>query len=154
MPMKARTPVSNCWPVASSAMCRIIFRSSVSASMSSARHNAQGELETFSEATVRVNIDGESLISAAEGNGPVHALYVALSKDLGKYQRHIEDIELLDFRVRVFQGGADAVTRVLVEFGDKQGETWSTVGVSPNLIDASFQALLDAVDYKLLKSGA
>ena len=118
------------------------------------RHNAQGELETFSEATVRVNIDGESLISAAEGNGPVHALYVALSKDLGKYQRHIEDIELLDFRVRVFQGGADAVTRVLVEFGDKQGETWSTVGVSPNLIDASFQALLDAVDYKLLKSGA
>ena len=118
------------------------------------RHNAQGELETFSEATVRVNIDGESLISAAEGNGPVHALYVALSKDLGKYQRHIEDIEFLDFRVRVFQGGADAVTRVLVEFGDKQGETWSTVGVSPNLIDASFQALLDAVDYKLLKSGA
>ncbi len=118
------------------------------------RHNAQGELETFSEATVRVNIDGQSLISAAEGNGPVHALYVALCKDLGKYQRFIEDIELLDFRVRIFQGGADAVTRVLVEFGDKQGETWSTVGVSPNLIDASFQALLDAVDYKLLKSGA
>jgi 2-isopropylmalate synthase len=118
------------------------------------RHNAQGELETFSEATVRVNIDGQSLISAAEGNGPVHALYVALCKDLGKYQQYIEDIELLDFRVRVFQGGADAVTRVLVEFGDKQGETWSTVGVSPNLIDASFQALLDAVDYKLLKAGA
>ena len=118
------------------------------------RHNAQGELETFSEATVRVNIDGQSLISAAEGSGPVHALYVALSKDLGKYQQYIEDIELLDFRVRVFQGGADAVTRVLVEFGDKQGETWSTVGVSPNLIDASFQALLDAVDYKLLKAGA
>jgi len=118
------------------------------------RHNAQGELETFSEATVRVNIDGQSLISAAEGNGPVHALYVALCKDLGKYQHLIQDIELLDFRVRVFQGGADAVTRVLVEFGDKQGETWSTVGVSPNLIDASFQALLDAVDYKLLKAGA
>jgi 2-isopropylmalate synthase len=118
------------------------------------RHNAQGELETFSEATVRVNIDGQSLISAAEGTGPVHALYVALCKDLGKYQQYIQDIELLDFRVRVFQGGADAVTRVLVEFGDKQGETWSTVGVSPNLIDASFQALLDAVDYKLLKSGA
>ena len=77
-----------------------------------------------------------------------------MRKDLGKYQRHIEDIELLDFRVRVFQGGADAVTRVLVEFGDKQGETWSTVGVSPNLIDASFQALLDAIDYKLLKAGA
>jgi 2-isopropylmalate synthase len=119
------------------------------------RHNAQGELETFSEATVRVKIDGENLISAAEGNGPVHALYVALCKDLGKYQKYIADIELLDFRVRVFQGGADAVTRVLIEFGDKSsGENWTTVGVSPNLIDASFQALLDAIDYKLLKSGA
>jgi 2-isopropylmalate synthase len=128
------------------------------------RHNAQGELETFSEATVRVKIDGENLISAAEGDGPVHALYVALCKDLGKYQKYIADIELLDFRVRVFQGGADAVTRVLIEFGDKNGEnltgetspgeTWTTVGVSPNLIDASFQALLDAIDYKLLKSGA
>jgi 2-isopropylmalate synthase len=118
------------------------------------RHNAEGTLETFSEATVRVNVDGQSLISAAEGNGPVHALYVALCKDLGKYQKFIEDIELLDFRVRVFQGGADAVTRVLIEFGDKSGETWTTVGVSPNLIDASFQALLDAIDYKLLKVGA
>jgi 2-isopropylmalate synthase len=118
------------------------------------RHNAQGELETFSEATVRVNVDGQSLISAAEGNGPVNALDLALRKDLGKYQKHIEDIELLDFRVRVFQGGTDAVTRVLVEFGDKEGERWSTVGVSANLIDASFQALLDAIDYKLLKAGA
>jgi 2-isopropylmalate synthase len=118
------------------------------------RHNAQGELETFSEATVRVNVDGVSLISASEGNGPVNALDLALRKDLGKYQKHIEDIELLDFRVRVFQGGTDAVTRVLVEFGDKAGERWSTVGVSANLIDASFQALLDAIDYKLLKAGA
>jgi 2-isopropylmalate synthase len=118
------------------------------------RHNAQGELETFSEATVRVNIDGQSFISAAEGNGPVNALDLALRKDLGKYQKFIDDIELQDFRVRVFQGGTDAVTRVLVEFGDKKGESWSTVGVSANLIDASFQALLDAIDYKLLKEGA
>ena len=118
------------------------------------RHNAQGELETFCEATVRVNVDGQSFISAAEGNGPVNALDLALRKDLGKYQKYIEDIELLDFRVRVFQGGTDAVTRVLVEFGDRDGERWSTVGVSANLIDASFQALLDAIDYKLLKAGA
>ncbi len=118
------------------------------------RHNAEGALETFSEATVRVTIDGKSFISAAEGNGPVNALDLALRKDLGKYQKYIENIELLDFRVRVFQGGTDAVTRVLVEFGDGGGETWSTVGVSANLIDASFQALLDAIDYKLLKAGA
>jgi 2-isopropylmalate synthase len=118
------------------------------------RHNAQGELETFSEAVVRVNVDGQSLISAAEGNGPVNALDLALRKDLGKYQKYIENIELRDFRVRVFQGGTDAVTRVLVEFGDRNGEIWSTVGVSANLIDASFQALLDAIDYKLLKAGA
>jgi 2-isopropylmalate synthase len=118
------------------------------------RHNAQGELETFSEATVRVNVDGQSFISAAEGNGPVNALDLALRKDLGKYQKYIDDIELQDFRVRVFQGGTDAVTRVLVEFGDSKGESWSTVGVSANLIDASFQALLDAIDYKLLKEGA
>jgi 2-isopropylmalate synthase len=118
------------------------------------RHNAQGELETFSEAVVRVNVDGQSFISAAEGNGPVNALDLALRKDLGKYQKYIDDIELQDFRVRVFQGGTDAVTRVLVEFGDSKGEIWSTVGVSANLIDASFQALLDAIDYKLLKEGA
>ena len=118
------------------------------------RHNHEGELETFSEAVVRVNVDGESIISAAEGNGPVNALDLALRKDLGKYQKYIEDIELLDFRVRVFQGGTDAVTRVLVEFGDRDGESWSTVGVSANVIDASFQALLDAINYKLLRDGA
>ncbi len=118
------------------------------------RHNAEGELVTMSEAVVKVSIDGQSLISAAEGNGPVNALDLALRKDLGKYQKYIEDLELLDFRVRVFQGGTDAVTRVLIEFGDKDGERWSTVGVSANLIDASFQALLDAINYKLLKAGA
>lgn len=59
-----------------------------------------------------------------------------------------------DYRVRVFQGGTDAVTRVLIEFGDSQGERWSTVGVSTNVIDASFQALTDSMTYKLLKAGA
>jgi 2-isopropylmalate synthase len=103
---------------------------------------------------VKVAIDGETLISAAEGNGPVNALDLALRKDLGKYQRHIEDLELLDYRVRVFQGGTDAVTRVLIEFGDGEGGRWSTVGVSANIIDASFQALLDAINWKLMKAGA
>jgi len=118
------------------------------------RHNAQGDLVSVSEAVVKVNIDGETLISAAEGEGPVNALDLALRKDLGKYQRFIEDLELVDFRVRIFQGGTDAVTRALIEFRDASGESWSTVGVSANIIDASFQALTDAITYKLLKSGA
>ena len=67
---------------------------------------------------------------------------------------YIEDLELLDYRVRVFQGGTDAVTRVLIEFGDATGARWSTVGVSGNIIDASFQALVDAIVYKLVKAGA
>ena len=108
----------------------------------------------MSEAIVKVRVDGTTLISAAEGNGPVNALDLALRKDLGKYQRFIEDLELLDYRVRVFQGGTDAVTRVLIEFGDSQENRWSTVGVSANIIDASFQALTDSIVYKLLKAGA
>ena len=119
------------------------------------RHNAQGDLVSVSEAIVKVRVDGEVLISAAEGEGPVNALDLALRKDLGKYQRYIEDLELVDYRVRIFQGGTDAVTRVLIEFRDaSKGESWSTVGVSANIIDASFQALTDAITYKLLKSGA
>ena len=118
------------------------------------RHNAEGELESFSEATVKVKIGNKELISVAEGKGPVNALDLALRKDLGKYQRHIADLELLDYRVRVFQGGTDAVTRVLIEFGDATGLTWSTVGVSANIIDASFEALIDAITYRLLKAGA
>ena len=78
-----------------------------------------------------------------------------MRKDLGDYQRHIDDLELLDYRVRVFQGGTDAVTRVLIEFGEvSSGARWATVGVSSNVIDASFQALVDAIDYKLVKVGA
>ena len=60
--------------------------------------------------------------------------------------------ELVDYRVRVFQGGTDAVTRVLIECADGEGERWSTVGVSANVIDASFEALVDAINYKLLVS--
>src|SRR3984893_5661874 len=118
------------------------------------RHNAQGELVSVAEAVVKVRIGGETLISAAEGEGPVNALDLALRKDLGKYQRFIEDLELVDFLVRIFHGGTDAVTRVLIEFYDGSGEGWSTVGVSANIIDASFQALTDAITYKLLKAGA
>ena len=118
------------------------------------RRNAQGVLVTVSDATVKVTIGGATYISAAEGAGPVNALDLALRKDLGEYQRHIETLRLIDYRVRVFQGGTDAVTRVLVEFEDADGARWSTVGVSDNIIEASFQALVDAITYKLVKAGA
>lgn len=118
------------------------------------RHNALGQLVSFSEATVKVNVAGESLISAAEGNGPVNALDTALRKDLGKYQSLIEGLRLVDYKVRIFQGGTDAVTRVLIESGDETGAVWTTIGVSANIIDASFQALTDSINYKLMKVGA
>jgi len=110
--------------------------------------------EMLTTAVVKVRIDGETLISAGEGNGPVNALDVALRKDLGKYQRYIEGLELTDYRVRILNGGTGAVTRVLIESQDETGERWTTVGVSPNIIDASFQALMDSIVYKLVKSGA
>lgn len=121
------------------------------------RHNALGELVTVSEATVKVFINGDKdpLWSVGEGNGPVNALDMALRKDLGRYQKHIRDVELVDYKVRILTGGTEAVTRVLVESHDTAtGERWFTVGVSPNIIDASFEALLDSINYKLVKDRA
>jgi 2-isopropylmalate synthase len=118
------------------------------------RYNAVGQLTTVAEATVKVKVDNETLISAGEGNGPVNALDVALRKDLGKYQKYIGGLELTDYRVRILNGGTEAVTRVLIESQDETGARWTTVGVSPNIIDASFQALMDSIVYKLVKSGA
>jgi 2-isopropylmalate synthase len=118
------------------------------------RYNAVGQLTTVAEATVKVKVDNETLISAGEGNGPVNALDVALRKDLGKYQKYIGGLELTDYRVRILNGGTEAVTRVLIESQDETGTRWTTVGVSPNIIDASFQALMDSIIYKLVKSGA
>lgn len=123
------------------------------------RHNAHGELVTVSEATVKVFINGdkEPLWSVAEGNGPVNALDSALRKDLGRYQYHISDVDLVDYKVRILTagGGTEAVTRVLVESHDRgTGDRWLTVGVSPNIIDASFEALVDSINYKLMKDGA
>src|SRR5215831_18824402 len=118
------------------------------------RDNALGQRVTVSLAVVKVKVEGETLISAAEGNGPVNALDLALRKDLGKYQSYISGLELTDYRVRILNGGTEAVTRVLIESTDELGERWTTVGVSPNIIDASFQALMDSIVYKLVRSGA
>jgi 2-isopropylmalate synthase len=118
------------------------------------RYNALGQRVTVSMAVVKVKVDDQTMISAAEGNGPVNALDVALRKDIGKYQKYIEGLKLTDYRVRILNAGTEAVTRVLIESEDETGERWSTIGVSPNIIDASFQALMDSIVYKLVKSGA
>ncbi len=118
------------------------------------RYNAVGKRVTVAMAVVKVKVAGETLISAGEGNGPVNALDVALRKDLGKYQKFIDGLKLTDYRVRILNAGTEAVTRVLIESEDEEGERWTTVGVSPNIIDASFQALMDSIVYKLVKSNA
>ena len=109
--------------------------------------------EMISEAVVKVKVDDQVYLNAGEGNGPVNALDVALRKDLGKYQVHIEDMELADFKVRILNGGTGATTRVLIESRDAKGHRWFTVGVSPNIVEASFQALSDALVYKLVREG-
>ena len=107
----------------------------------------------YSEASVKVKVGNDVLISAGEGNGPVSALDVALRKDLGKYQKHIENMDLVDYKVRILNGGTGATTRVMIESRDDKGHRWFTVGVSANIVEASFQALLDAITYKLLRDG-
>ena len=116
------------------------------------RFDANGNLKTVSEAVVKMQIEGETVLSVAEGHGPVNALDLALRKDLGKYQAEIADLELADYKVRILNGGTEAITRVLIESTDDTGVRWWTVGVSDNIIDASFQALMDSVVYKLMKN--
>jgi 2-isopropylmalate synthase len=125
------------------------------------RKNKYDRMTSLSEAVVVVKIGDEKKLSVSESmdesgsdRGPVNALSKALAKDLGPYQRYIEDIRLVDFKVRITQGGTEAVTRVIIDSEDSNGRRWSTVGVSPNIVDASFEALLDAVNWKLIHEGA
>lgn len=126
------------------------------------RHDNRGDLVTASEAVVVVRFGEARVMSVSESHdavtradqGPVNALSRALRKDLGPYQAFIADMRLVDFRVRITSGGTEAVTRVLIESADGQGRRWSTVGVSANIVDASFEALQDAILWKLLRDGA
>ncbi|MFU8835036.1 citramalate synthase [Roseovarius autotrophicus] len=121
------------------------------------RKNKYDRMVSLSEAVVVVKVDGEKKLSVSESmdaegcdRGPVNALAKALAKDLGRYQDQIADMRLVDFKVRITQGGTEAATRVIIDSEDGQGRRWSTVGVSPNIVDASFEALLDAINWKLL----
>ncbi len=130
------------------------------------RHRRFFELEGFrviiekdkkgrlrSEATIKLIVDGKEEHTAAEGDGPVNALDNALRKALEKFYPSLKGMSLTDFKVRVIDAtsGTAAKVRVLIESRDRKDE-WSTIGVSENIIEASWQALVDSVEYKLLKS--
>jgi 2-isopropylmalate synthase len=120
------------------------------------RFNAKGELVTTSEATIKVAVAGRKFYTVAEGNGPVNALDHALREALAETYPALGDVRLVDYKVRILapEQGTAAVTRVVIESGDDVGRVWQTVGVSGNIIDASYNALHDAITWKLFADGA
>ena len=116
--------------------------------------DARGDEDALSEATVKVLAGGERVVATGEGNGPVNALDHALRRALAPAYPELDKLELIDFRVRILDAahGTDAVTRVLIETSD--GSTsWETIGVAGNIIEASWQALVDGVTYGLVRAG-
>ena len=121
------------------------------------RKNKYNKMVSLSEAVVVVKVGDDKRLSVSESmdetgsdRGPVNALAKALAKDLGQYQDMIADMRLVDFKVRITQGGTEAVTRVIIDSEDAQGRRWATVGVSPNIVDASCEALIEAMQWKIL----
>jgi len=123
--------------------------------MDERRWNARGELVTLSEATVRVAVGNDVQMTVADGNGPVNALDGALRQALTPAFPELAGIRLTDYKVRILtpQDATKAVTRVMIETSDAGGGSWSTVGVSTNVIDASYNALHDSITYKLWRGG-
>ncbi|HEY5720441.1 MAG TPA: citramalate synthase, partial [Gammaproteobacteria bacterium] len=119
------------------------------------RWNTDGELVTLSEATVKVEVGGQRTMGVAEGNGPVNALDAALRKVLIPAYPALKGLRLVDYKVRILtpSQGTGAVTRVMIESSDGHADHWTTVGVSTNVIDASFNALNDSITYLLLRDG-
>ncbi|MEM9318467.1 MAG: citramalate synthase [Pseudomonadota bacterium] len=122
------------------------------------RKNKRDQMVNLSEAVIVVQIGDQKMLSVSESfdevgtdRGPVNALSKALAKDLGPYQAAINDIRLVDFKVRITEGGTEAQTRVTIDSEDASGRRWATVGVSPNIVDASFEALVDAITWKLVR---
>ncbi len=116
------------------------------------RYNAKGKLVTLSEATIKMKLMGKSLMTVAEGNGPVNALDKALRKALSSKFKSLKQMRLVDYKVRIIPSqGTDALTRVWIESADDAGNSWCTIGVSANVIDASYNALHDSITWKLLR---
>ena len=121
----------------------------------SVKKNASGKI--ISSAKAQLEVDGEKIICEGEGNGPVNALDNAIRQNvdkLNKYSKYLKDLTLVDYKVRILNTGTEAVTRVSIESTDSKGKNWFTIGVSANIIDASFKALVDSLDYKLFKDNA
>ena len=111
----------------------------------------------ISSAKAKLEVDKKIILCEGEGNGPVHALDNAIRNNvdkLAKYSQYLKDLNLVDYKVRILNTGTSAVTRVSIESTDSKGKNWFTIGVSPNIIEASFKALIDSLDYKLFKDNA
>ena len=121
----------------------------------SVKKDTTGEIISFAKA--KLEVDGHEILCEGEGNGPVNALDNAIRKNvnkLEKYSEYLKDLKLVDYKVRILNTGTGAVTRVSIESADSKHSNWFTIGVSPNIIDASFKALVDSLDYKLFKDNA
>ena len=121
----------------------------------SVKKNSSGKI--ISSAKAQLEVDGKKIVCEGEGNGPVNALDNAIRQNidkLNKYSKYLKDLKLVDYKVRILNTGTEAVTRVSIESTDSKGKSWFTIGVSANIIDASFKALIDSLDYKLFKDNA
>ena len=115
----------------------------------------KNKINSFAKAHILV--DGKEIVCEGSGNGPVNALDNAIRSNVdkvGKYSKYLKDLKLLDYKVRILNTGTNATTRVSIESTDREGKSWYTIGVSPNIIEASFKALIDSLDYKLYKEKA
>ena len=121
----------------------------------SVKRDSKNKINSLAKAHILV--DGKEIICEGSGNGPVNALDNAIRSNVdkvGKYSKYLKDLKLVDYKVRILNTGTNATTRVSIESTDKDGKNWFTIGVSPNIIDASFKALIDSLDYKLYKEKA
>ena len=121
----------------------------------SVKKDSKDKINSFAKAHILV--DGKEIVCEGSGNGPVNALDNAIRTNVdkvGKYSKYLKDLKLVDYKVRILNTGTNATTRVSIESTDREGKSWFTIGVSPNIIEASFKALIDSLDYKLYKEKA